>query len=138
MQSAEQKQDYTFSRPGPCCYLFRMSETDVHPADFRLVLCTCPDQTVARDLARQLVEQRLAACVNLVPGLTSVYHWQGKLEQGTEVLLLIKTTAARYAALEKAIQARHPYELPEIIAVTLTDGLPAYLKWITTSLEPTP
>ena len=88
--------------------------------------------------ARQLVEQRLAACVNLVPGLTSVYHWQGKLEQGTEVLLLIKTTAARYAALEKAIQARHPYELPEIIAVTLIDGLPAYLKWITTSLEPTP
>ncbi len=102
---------------------------------YRLVLCTCPNHEAAEQLATLLVEQRLAACINIVPGLTSIYRWQGKLEQGTEELLLIKTTQNRYAALENTIQQQHPYELPEIIAVTLDEGLPDYLRWITTSLE---
>jgi periplasmic divalent cation tolerance protein len=102
---------------------------------YRLILCTCPDIPIAEQLATSLVEQRLAACINIVPGLTSIYRWQGKLEKGTEVLLLIKTTRELYSAVENAIRQQHPYELPEIIAVTLDDGSPDYLRWITTSLE---
>lgn len=102
---------------------------------YRLILCTCPSHEVAEQLATSLVEQRLAACINIVPGLTSIYHWEGKLEKGTEELLLIKTTQDRYLALQNAIQQQHPYELPEIIAVTLEDGSPDYLRWLTTSLE---
>ena len=102
---------------------------------YRLILCTCPDHTVGEQLATSLVEQRLAACINIVPGLTSIYRWQGKLEKGTEVLLMIKTTRQQYAAVESAILQQHPYDLPEIIAVTLEEGLPDYLRWITTSLE---
>ena len=102
---------------------------------FQLILCTCPDNQVAEQLATSLVEQRLAACINIVPGLTSIYRWQGKLEKGTEVLLLIKTTRECYTAVETAIRQQHPYELPEIIAVTLDEGSPDYLRWITTSLE---
>ena len=102
---------------------------------FQLILCTCPDNQVAEQLATSLVEQRLAACINIVPGLTSIYRWQGKLEKGTEVLLLIKTTRECYTAVETAIRQQHPYELPEIIAVTLDDGSSDYLRWLTTSLE---
>ncbi len=102
---------------------------------YRLILCTCPDHQVAEQLATSLVEQGLAACINIVPGLTSIYRWQGKLEKGTEELLLIKTTREHYAALESTIRQQHPYELPEIIAVTLDEGSPDYLRWITASLE---
>ena len=102
---------------------------------FQLILCTCPDNQVAEQLATSLVEQRLAACINIVPGLTSIYRWQGKLEKGTEVLLLIKTTRECYTAVETAIRQQHPYELPEIIAVTLDEGSSDYLRWLTTSLE---
>jgi len=102
---------------------------------YRLILCTCPNTQVAEQLATSLVEQRLAACINIVPGLTSIYRWQGKLEKGTEVLLLIKSTREHYSAVESAIRQQHPYELPEIIAVTLDEGSPDYLRWITTSLE---
>jgi periplasmic divalent cation tolerance protein len=101
----------------------------------QLILCTCPDNQVAEQLATSLVEQRLAACINIVPGLTSIYRWQGKLEKGTEVLLLIKTTREYYTAVETAIRQQHPYELPEIIAVTLDEGSSDYLRWLTTSLE---
>lgn len=102
---------------------------------YQLILCTCPDNQVAEQLATSLVEQRLAACINIVPGLTSIYRWQGKLEKGTEVLLMIKTSRQQYAAVEAAIQQQHPYELPEIIAVPLVEGSSEYLRWITTSLE---
>ena len=102
---------------------------------YQLILCTCPDSQVAEQLATSLVELRLAACINIIPGLTSIYRWQGKLEKGTEVLLLIKTIRKHYAAVEAAIQQQHPYELPEIIAVTLDEGSSDYLRWITTSLE---
>ncbi len=95
-----------------------------------LVFCTCPDQSTAEELANHLIDESLAACVNIVPGITSVYQWEGKRETGTELLLLIKTREETYAALEKRIIELHPYELPEIISVSLNNGLPAYLNWI--------
>jgi len=95
-----------------------------------LVLNTCPDLATARALADHLVATRLAACVNIVPGIQSVYEWQGKVELGTECLLYIKTRRERYGALEQALRERHPYELPEIIAVPIEAGLPAYLQWV--------
>ncbi len=98
--------------------------------DTRLVFCTFPDTTTAQTLARQLVEQRLAACVNLLPPMLSVYRWQGQVEQAQEVQVLIKTCADRLDALTAAIVRLHPYELPEIIAISPSAGLPAYLDWI--------
>jgi periplasmic divalent cation tolerance protein len=95
-----------------------------------LVLTNLPDETQAQQLARSLVEQRVAACVNVLAPCHSVYRWQGAVETATEVPLLIKTSAARYAALEAAIRAGHPYELPEIIAVPMSRGLPEYLQWV--------
>ena len=97
-----------------------------------LVYCTCPDHDTALRIAQALVDQQLAACVNVVPGLTSVYRWQGQRETAQEVLLLIKTRQAVYPQLEAALLALHPYELPEIIAVPIEAGLPAYLSWIET------
>ena len=95
-----------------------------------LVLCNTPDTTCAEQIAQMLVERRLAACVNILAPCRSVYRWQGAVEQATEVPLLIKTTTARYAELETAIRSLHPYELPEIIALPITAGLPAYLGWL--------
>lgn len=95
-----------------------------------LVISNLPDREQAERLAAYLIEARLAACVNVLAPCTSVYRWQGKTETATEVPLLIKTTRARYPALEAAIKARHPYELPEIIALPVTAGLPAYLDWV--------
>ena len=97
-----------------------------------LVFSSLPDQASAAKLAAVLTEQRLAACVNVQAPCTSVYRWQGKVETATEVPIFIKTTRERYPALEAAIRAHHPYELPEIIAVPLLVGLPAYLEWIHT------
>jgi len=97
-----------------------------------LVISNLPDQASAENLASILIEQRLAACVNVHAACTSVYRWQGKVETATEVPVSIKTTRAHYAALEAAILAHHPYELPEIIAVPVVAGLPAYLAWIAT------
>jgi len=97
----------------------------------RIVFCTMPDTASAEKLAAKIVEAKLAACVNLIPGLTSLYMWDNKLNKGTEVLLMIKTTTQAYAALEQHIHSGHPYELPEIISVPIDAGLPAYLQWIT-------
>ena len=102
---------------------------------YQLILCTCPNSDIAEQLATLLVEQQLAACINVVNGLTSIYRWQGKVEKNTEALMLIKSSRDHFAKLEKAIQQHHPYELPEIIAVTVDDGSPDYLRWITSSLE---
>ena len=82
------------------------------------------------DLARKLVDERLAACVNVLGDCTSVYRWEGRNESVSEVPVLIKTLAQHYARLEQLIRSAHPYELPEIIAVPISSGLPAYLKWI--------
>lgn len=99
------------------------------PDSALLVLITCPPDT-ADGLAAALVEARLAACVNLLPGLRSVYRWNDATERADETLLIAKTTTAGYAALEAAVLARHPYELPEVVAVDIAAGSPAYLKWL--------
>lgn len=96
-----------------------------------LVLTICPDETSAGELAKILVDHRLAACVNILPECTSIYRWQGHVETTREVPVLIKTTQKRYQAVEQTIKSQHPYELPEVIAVPLDNGLPAYLRWIT-------
>ena len=95
-----------------------------------IVFTTLPDSNSAVKLAEALVEKRHAACVHLLPAGLSVYRWGGKIEHADEVTLLIKTTQASYAELETAIRTTHPYDLPEIIAVPVTAGLPAYLDWV--------
>jgi periplasmic divalent cation tolerance protein len=97
-----------------------------------VVLCTCPDEAAAERIASALVEERLAACVNRVPGIASTYRWQGKVERERECLLLIKTTSERFDALRERIVALHPYELPEVIAVDIALGHAPYLAWIAT------
>lgn len=92
--------------------------------------CTCPDPESAWRIADALVAERLAACVNVLPGLRSVYRWQGAIEHADEVLLLIKTVAGRRGALCERIVELHPYELPEVIAVEAHGGVPAYLDWV--------
>ena len=89
-----------------------------------------PDAQSAQALAHQLVKQKLASCVNCLPGVRSVYRWQGAVEDAMEITLLIKTTQARYAEVEMAIKSSHPYQVPEIIALPISAGLPAYLDWI--------
>lgn len=96
-----------------------------------VVLNTCPDEQTAEAIARELVEAKLAACVNIVPGLRSIYYWKERLQEGTEVLLLIKTTAERYPQVEEFIRVRHPYSLAEIVSIPIDRGLPDYLGWIT-------
>jgi periplasmic divalent cation tolerance protein len=98
--------------------------------DTLLVLSNLPDREAALQIANRLVEQRVAACVNVLAECTSVYRWQGSIETASEVPILIKTTAARYPALEQALRALHPYELPEIVAVPIRGGLAEYLDWI--------
>ncbi len=103
-----------------------------------LVLTNLPDGESARTLADHIVAARLAACVNILAPCRSVYRWQGRVEQAEEVPLLIKTTVERYPALEAAIRARHPHELPEIVAVPIGRGLPGYLAWIAAETTPEP
>jgi periplasmic divalent cation tolerance protein len=98
--------------------------------DFLLVLTNLPDRNVAAKLAQRLVEARLAACVNIMSGCTSVYRWKGEVERAQEVPVLIKTRAARYPELEAAIRELHPYEVPEVIAVPVVRGLEDYLEWV--------
>ena len=95
-----------------------------------LVLTTLPDRSSAEALARELVETRLAACVNILSPCRSVYRWHEAIETAEEVPLLTKTSSERYAALAAAIRRQHPYELPEIIALPVVDGLPDYLAWV--------
>lgn len=95
-----------------------------------LVFTNLPDRPAAETLAASLVDARLAACVNILAPCRSVYRWQGRVETADEVPLLIKTGSECYAALEAAIRAQHPYELPEIVAVPITCGLPDYLAWV--------
>jgi len=95
-----------------------------------VVLCTCPDEIVAERIATALVDERLAACVNRVPGVVSTYRWKSEVCRDSECLLLIKTTIERFAALSERIVALHPYELPEVVAVDIARGLPRYLEWV--------
>jgi periplasmic divalent cation tolerance protein len=100
------------------------------PEQVIVVYCTVPDLETGRRIAAHLVEYRLAACVNLLPGIESVYRWNDAVQNDAEVLLMIKSTTADYPELEAAIRGQHPYELPEIIAVSLTNGHPGYLDWV--------
>ncbi len=97
---------------------------------FQIVITTCADKESAHALALDLVAESLAACVNIVPGVESVYRWQGAVESDSEYLLWIKSTVSNYAAIERRIKALHTYELPEIIAVPITDGSAEYLAWV--------
>lgn len=115
------------------------NDDDGYPSDLLLLVtalsilicfCTCPDAGSAAHLADTLVDERLAACVNIVPGLRSVYRWQGEVERSDEVLLLIKTTRARLPALSARVLELHPHELPEVVAVEVAGGLSAYLDWV--------
>ena len=94
------------------------------------VITNLPDSTSAFNLARHVVQLRLAACANVLAPVTSVYRWQGREEQASEVPVLIKTSAARYPELEAEIRKHHPYEVPEIIAWPIAQGWPPYLKWV--------
>lgn len=98
--------------------------------DAVLVLCTCGSESDALRIANALVEDRLAACVNILPGLQSVYRWQNNIETAQEVLLLIKTTAGRFPALRERILDLHPYDTPEILTLPVADGSDKYLAWI--------
>ncbi len=98
--------------------------------EYQLVLTTCPDTEVAERLAQALVTEHLAACVNILPITKSIYLWQGNVESTAEQLLIIKSMTRTFRAIQKRIQELHPYELPEVIAVPIADGLPDYLAWI--------
>lgn len=103
---------------------------------YRLVMTTIGTQEQAQALAEQLVNAHLAACVNILPRMQSIYRWQGKLEHGQEHLLLIKTRVERVDSVIDSIKANHPYELPEIIAVPIDGGFAPYLTWITEAVSP--
>ena len=103
---------------------------------FKIVLVTAPDLKTARRLARAALAARLIACANLVPKVESHYRWRGKLERSTEVLLVLKTTTARLAALERLIVAQHPYDTPEFVVLALTGGTKKYLAWLAESCAP--
>jgi len=104
--------------------------------DGYLVISNLPDRASAEKLAHALVDKRLAACVNILSPCRSVYRWEGKIEDAEEFPMLIKTTRERYPALEAAIRAGHPYTVPEIIAIPLAGGLPAYLDWVESETRP--
>ncbi|MCB1776738.1 MAG: divalent-cation tolerance protein CutA [Candidatus Competibacteraceae bacterium] len=95
-----------------------------------VVYCTCPEQAIAERIAETAVNERLAACVNLIPGLTSIYRWEGGIQRDPEWLLMFKTRSAVYPLLEARINALHPYDTPEIIALPIQAGSSAYLHWI--------
>jgi len=103
--------------------------------DKRLVLTTCGSLEEARSIALALVERQLAACVNIVPQIESVYRWKGEVETGTEWLLVIKTTAAAFNRLREAVTELHSYDLPECIEIAIEDGSAAYLEWIGASVR---
>jgi periplasmic divalent cation tolerance protein len=98
--------------------------------EYQLVLTTCPDNATAEHIARTLVGERLAACVNILPIAKSIYLWKGKVESAAELLLIIKSVTAAYGPIQNRIRELHSYELPEVIAVPIADGLPDYLAWI--------
>jgi periplasmic divalent cation tolerance protein len=95
-----------------------------------VVLTTLPERAGAETLARELLSARLAACIQIGAAVHSLYHWKGEIETASEIPMAIKTRVELYAQVERAIRERHPYELPEIVAVPITDGLPGYIDWI--------
>lgn len=102
----------------------------------RLVLTTLPNAEIAGRLAHELVEARLAACVNVLSPCRSIYRWQDAVQEDGEIPLIIKTTAERYPALETFLREKHPYQIPEILAFDVNDGLPDYLRWAAAATQP--
>ncbi|WP_133499447.1 divalent-cation tolerance protein CutA [Cognatilysobacter terrigena] len=98
--------------------------------------CTCPDAATADRIAAALVDERLAACVQQLPGVRSTYRWEGRVEQADEILLLIKTAKNRIPAVIARVQAMHPYDVPELLAIDASDGAPTYLDWVTAQSRP--
>ena len=101
-----------------------------------VVLCTVPTEEQASRIARTLVEERLAACVSVVPGLRSIYRWEGDLCDDAELLLLIKTRQEGFSQLTRRLQELHPYEVPEILAIAVADASPSYLEWLLQATQP--
>ena len=101
-----------------------------------IVLSTCPSRKEAKRIARGLVEARLAACVNIIDGVASIYSWKGKVEEGKELMLVVKSRRDLLGALQERLASMHSYEVPEAIAIPVVDGLPAYLEWIDRELDP--
>ncbi len=99
-------------------------------AEVLLVFSTFPDAEKAGEVARRLVEEKLAACANILPGLQSIYTWEGSVTEASEVLCLFKVTRDGYPALARRLAELHPYEVPEIIGLSVAEGLPAYLGWV--------
>lgn len=99
-------------------------------ADMRIVLCTFPDAETARRISTEIITEHLAACVNLIPNVESIYRWEGKIERSNEVLAIFKVLAAGFKDLEKCLLEKHPYDTPEIVAVTPDQVTEKYLKWI--------
>jgi periplasmic divalent cation tolerance protein len=95
-----------------------------------LAFSTFPDIETARRISRELVTEKFAACANIIPAVESIYRWQGKVEQGTETLVLFKTAAVRYPAFQEKLKSLHPYDVPEIIACQVDKAWPAYLRWV--------
>ena len=100
-----------------------------------VALCTCPDDPTARLMAAALVKERLATCVNRVSGIASTYFWDGRLQDESEILLIIKTSALRVAELQSRLKELHPYELPELIVLPVIGGNEAYLQWVREGVE---
>ncbi|HET6725118.1 MAG TPA: divalent-cation tolerance protein CutA [Gammaproteobacteria bacterium] len=100
------------------------------PTDLIAILCTCPDTACGASIAKALIDERLAACANLLPGVRSFYRWDGAVQDDSETLLVIKTTAARFNAVEALVRKNHPYDLPELVALPIVAGSTAYLDWV--------
>ena len=96
-----------------------------------LALSTFPDQETARDISSELVTKKLAACANILPGVESIYRWKEKIESGNETIVLFKLSEERQSAFQEKLRSLHPYEVPEIIFVPISSGLPEYLRWVT-------
>lgn len=109
-------------------------ETD---GDYRMVLVTAPDMEVGRAVARKVLEEKLVACVNIVPKIESLYWWEGKIDSSSEALLVMKTLAVHAVELEQVVVAAHPYDTPEFVALPITEGSQKYLSWISDSTRPT-
>jgi periplasmic divalent cation tolerance protein len=106
-----------------------------HMTDFQIVLSTCPDREEAERIAHRLVEQQLAACVNILPGVQSIYRWQGNVESAAEVLMVIKTSAGLVPEVQSTIANLHSYEVPELLVLPVAGGSEAYLGWLKASLR---
>jgi len=119
---------FTISSASPCVRNIEMASS---ATDHSIAFVTCPNEEVGKTIARGLVEKKLAACVNIIPKVTSIYLWQGKVEEDTEVLLKIKTRASMVSNLTSYVRDNHPYDVPEIITAKIDQGNDAYLKWMT-------